>query len=621
MSSSSSSGVADWFVQLPLSDSRCSNASCAAFQAAVDKTEAEISRVSQFNYGHYVTWFYAIILVLFIGAFGFHQCRDRLGWGRSKPSQWRSWIVGWIRRFTYKRFSGKLAESLSLPSFGVLSLIVFFFFAAAVMVFVQRPYYREKIAYGMPPLAIRAGGMAFALIPMEIVLAGKYNLITLLTGVGHEKLNCFHRGIGYLMFCLSIIHATPFIHQLLKDGGYPFLNFMFYKNGSREYSGTPTIFMLLGLSVFSVPPIRRRMYELFVNLHVILAIAFVGLCFWHAAHEMDSWIYLWVTLGLWVVSYIGRIFAKSTAFPMSRQWRSGCPTTMYSVPDNMLRADVHVPKGTWKWEPGQHVYLRFPTLNGLENHPFTIANCCPSSSPDAEKPEGTTLKFLLRPRTGITARLASMTQSSELPGLEGEFSTVVEGPYGTIIRPRVETRYETAILVGGGGGISGVLPWLEHLSLRMSSNCITQKVHFLWIVKHTSSLHWMSHELNEIKSRDPSNKITIQIWITSDSAPSDDEQHITEKSKDHPQAQIGVSEDNGSSSDLAKSSWIDQITYQRPQLSQIIPGLLGSERNIVIGCGPESMKIGLSNTVARAQRQVIRGHAAEVKLHTDTFGW
>ncbi|KAK9788637.1 putative FAD-binding FR-type domain-containing protein [Seiridium cardinale] len=78
-----------------------------------------------------------------------------------------------------------------------------------------RPYYwpnTDSVDYGSsPPIATRAGWMGLACMPFVFVTAGKTNIITLLTGVSHERLQVFHRWISYVFFILALIHTFPFI--------------------------------------------------------------------------------------------------------------------------------------------------------------------------------------------------------------------------------------------------------------------------------------------------------------------------------------------------------------------------------------------------------------------------
>jgi len=76
------------------------------------------------------------------------------------------------------------------------------------------------MAFGAPPIAIRTGLMAFGCTPVLIALAGKVNIISLLTGISHEKLNVFHRWVAWMTFVLSLIHAVPFFLQSYWDGPF-----------------------------------------------------------------------------------------------------------------------------------------------------------------------------------------------------------------------------------------------------------------------------------------------------------------------------------------------------------------------------------------------------------------
>jgi len=96
------------------------------------------------------------------------------------------------------------------PSLPAVLIIV----AAALFVtlycFLPQPLYWSNIAYGSPPLAIRAGMLAVALPPWILALSMKANLITMITGIGHERLNVMHRWAGWLCVFLSLVHTIPF---------------------------------------------------------------------------------------------------------------------------------------------------------------------------------------------------------------------------------------------------------------------------------------------------------------------------------------------------------------------------------------------------------------------------
>jgi len=122
------------------------------------------------------------------------------------------------RYVSYRRFTGRLLAWFGLPPFGMLAFLMTTIVFLAALRFAIKPYYGERLGYGSPPLAIRSGLMAFAYTPILIALAGKANLITLLTGISHEKLNVIHCWVAWMSFALSLAHTLPYFLQANWDG-------------------------------------------------------------------------------------------------------------------------------------------------------------------------------------------------------------------------------------------------------------------------------------------------------------------------------------------------------------------------------------------------------------------
>ena len=231
-----SSGATDAAIKyLPLSDAHCNNDSCLAFQAAHNLSQAQVSYYLQYQYGHWVAWSYSAILgiAILVHLSYLYRAHHRQPAPITRPSLVDKAQA--IRRyFSYRRFNGSFGDKLGLPSFGILAFLLITVLFLFVLTFAVRPYYRQHRGYGSPPLAIRTGLMAASLTPLLIALSGKANLVTLLTGLSHEKLNIFHRWVGWFVFGLSVAHTIPFIVAPLHDGGYSALHKQFYKPGSFE---------------------------------------------------------------------------------------------------------------------------------------------------------------------------------------------------------------------------------------------------------------------------------------------------------------------------------------------------------------------------------------------------
>lgn len=230
---------------LPLTDPRCNNDGCTAYYAAHNLSQATVSFYKQFDYGHWLAWYYAAFILmaslvylttLYLNA---HSTPRNPSVKGQKPTRvdklqaYRRWI-------TYRRLRGRLTDSLGLPSLGILIFLLVGVAVLFAMAFAIRPYYRERQGYGSPPLSIRTGLMAASLTPLLIALGGKVNLITMLTGIGYEKLNVIHRWVGWMIFGLSLAHTIPFLVAPLRDGGYAALHRIFYEPGSFEVSSMIT---------------------------------------------------------------------------------------------------------------------------------------------------------------------------------------------------------------------------------------------------------------------------------------------------------------------------------------------------------------------------------------------
>src|SRR5450432_3310256 len=106
---------------------------------------------------------------------------------------------------------------LIFPSLALTSLLTITLAFVSLYCFLPQPLYWQSIEYGSPPLAIRAGMLAIAMTPWIIATSMKANLISMLIGISHERLNVLHRWAGYLCLFLSLVHTIPFYIQPVWD--------------------------------------------------------------------------------------------------------------------------------------------------------------------------------------------------------------------------------------------------------------------------------------------------------------------------------------------------------------------------------------------------------------------
>jgi predicted ferric reductase len=244
------------------------------------------------------------------------------------------------------------------------------------------------------------------------------------------------------------------------------------------------------LCTFSIPWIRHRFYETFPHSHLLASIIYFGLLFWHTAQQLDSGSYLWATVVIWLFSPFGRLFIKLKT-------PRGAQATLEDIDEEgeMLKITIPAPRGL-EWGVGSHVFLRFPTVAPLDNHPFTVASLCEATlvGNESGKMSRMPLFFLVRPRDGITGKSMKIARRQEAHS--STLKVLVEGPY-VGLEGGLERRFEQVVLVAGGSGISAMLPLLMSLSRKIGErgSSVLKDVRLIWAVRNRNALSWMADEL------------------------------------------------------------------------------------------------------------------------------
>lgn len=223
---------------LTLSDPKCNSDACKAFYEGHQLSQKLVSYNHQYDYGHYVTWFYitciGLATLVYVGR-RFNEIRSNSNRAKINfvPESLKHRSQALWKLIAYRRWPGRLSDRIGLPSFGILIFMTLVLLYLLLLTFWAKPYYRLYRGYGSPPVGVRTGLMAVAMTPLIIALSGKANLITMLTGIGHEKLNIFHRWVGWFTFGLSVAHTIPFIVAPLQQpfGGPHALHAQYYKKG------------------------------------------------------------------------------------------------------------------------------------------------------------------------------------------------------------------------------------------------------------------------------------------------------------------------------------------------------------------------------------------------------
>ncbi|KGO70927.1 Riboflavin synthase-like beta-barrel [Penicillium italicum] len=591
-------------------------------------TEAQcLYRNYHWRYWYQADHVYALNTVYFmcavIGVFTISNLLVRFAPDRVKRTRpWRM-LTSASRYLSYRGYRFPALGSWS-PALGVVILgaigAVFFF----AMTLGPKPYYWPTDAsYGSsPPIATRSGWMALALLPFVLALSTKANMISVATGIPHEKLQVFHHWTSYAMFVLALIHTFPYIIFHIWKGDMMYQ----WKTSVVYWTGVAALISQTYLTLMSLPFIRNRFYEFFKATHIFVAVVFVVFFFLHCDFRLTSWDYF---IASGVIYFLSLIASHIRTYLMHGIHNA----TLELLPSGLVH--VAVPS-IIKWSPGQHVFVRFLTkdLHLLTAHPFTISSAC--RNPD-EIGKASELVFYIKPCGGVTGRLRAMAAKN--PGCTKKI--LIEGPYSGVSAPHM-AQFDTILVIAGGsgGGFSLAIVdeaiRLTEMNARASEKQAPSKRN-LQVVFSTRDHAMADWYVEEIESRlsesailsagsDNSFKTAVSVHVTaqresgiSSASGSDDVKCTTSKV---PPAELTTT---GSFS-------LDVHYNARPDIPSLVARTISmanvqgthlqkKQRVGVLVCGPASMLHDTRNAAALAQTRVFGGEVEEVYLHSEPFAW
>lgn len=418
-------------------------------------------------------------------------------------------ITAIVREVSYVQLTPtRRAFWVKIPPFGTISLLLTYLGFVLALEFINNDV---PGAQHYQALGIRAAWLAVAQVPLLILLAGKNNLIGLVTGVSYERLNVLHRWVSRVLLLLATLHL-----------GYQNYGWSLYGLVRMEWStdtcpptGIAAYAILLWLNLSTLAPFRSFSYEFFVIQHLITFFGFIVAVMIHLPPTaLYSRVYIYIPIALYAVDRMIRTlrFAHNNIRPGR--------ATLTAFEGGVTKIRVPV-KHLKDWKPGAHVFLKIPHLGLIQSHPATIASV-PSS-------HNTDLVFILRGRKGFTNRLltaANPPTATLLPKTQQDaiappqtHAALIDGPYGGSHADFAA--FDTVILIAGSTGVTFILPQLLDIAHRASSRRLpVRRVEFVWVVKNASWTAWVADELSRAVAqlRASGVDVAITIFVTCDAA-------------------------------------------------------------------------------------------------------
>jgi NADPH oxidase 2 len=353
-----------------------------------------------------------------------------------------------------------------------------------------------------------------------------------------DKNITFHKLVAYSIVFFTWVHtfahwsnfAMLAMKQRLGFVGWLKINFL----TGPGWSGYVMLFALMAILFTAVEKPRRANYERFWYTHHLFVIFFL---FWsiHGAFCMikaDTAPFCFGTGTFWQYWMVGGFaYLLERILREIRGRHTTYVTKVIQHPSNVVEIQMH--KAHTKTRAGQYIFLCCPEVSIWQYHPFTL-----TSAPEEDyisvhvrmvgnftKALGKALgctepagKGEKKQRSEVVS-MAPMGGKGMTPGgLQKLLPRVyVDGPFGSASEDVF--KFETALLVGAGIGVTPFASILKSIWYRMSNATAHQtrlkKVYFFWVCRDFGSLEWFKSLLTAIEAQDKQHSIEIHAVSTS----------------------------------------------------------------------------------------------------------
>ena len=331
-------------------------------------------------------------------------------------------------------------------------------------------------------IGYRTGHIAYGLLPLLILFSSRNNFLLWITNWSYSTYVLLHRWIARIFAIQAIVHSITLLLTYKSLGSYS-------TESAQPYWqwGIVATVLTCAMLILSHVFFRRLAYELFLILHILLAIFVIVGCWYHVVLEWgrnfyDNW--LFAACAVWFFDRLLRVI---------RMAKNGVRHAVVTeIGSDHVRIDVQGVR--WASKPGYVAFACFPTLHPLrpwENHPMSINSTAlfrsykhtltpESTSPgqslsddgrDGEKWAGKvsganvvhgTVHDIAGTQgtTGVTMIVRKTAGWTKLLKSHDQLLTLLDGPYPLNPSSEILT-CDHVLLIGGGIGITALIAWAQ----------------------------------------------------------------------------------------------------------------------------------------------------------------
>ena len=406
-------------------------------------------------------------------------------------------------------------------------------------------WHTDNSAAVVAELRGRSGQLAALNLIPTILFALRNNPLIPMLRVSYDTFNLLHRWCARVMVVESIVHTAAYLANTNSAGGASAIKLSLSTSVSYQWGMIATV-LFTAIIVQAFSPIRHAFYEVFLNLHRLLAIlGLVGVYVHLDAANLPQLPYIKLVFGLWASEWFLR-FVRLAYYNVSL--KTGLTqVTIEALPAEACRVTFNLAR-PWAFTPGAHVHTYLPALALWSSHPFSVAwaETRPRNAPleiemeklptwtvpkhqsviGQPKPQVTTISrendgspnanvtsvsLIIRARSGMTRKLYDKAAAS--PTGQITMYGAIEGPYGG---HDPLSSFGTVVLFAGGVGITHCVGYVYHLLKQYNEGtCSTRKILLVWSVPNTESLEWARPWMDHIlKMEGRKDVLRVQLFVT-----------------------------------------------------------------------------------------------------------
>jgi predicted ferric reductase len=267
---------------------------------------------------------------------------------------------------------------------------------------------------------------------------------------GFDKLNAWHRKIGYSLTASILLHPILLVVGYAGEHGVSYsAQFADFFNNWHDVSKAMLgILILLSVGIFSIRFFRKRMrYEHWHLVHLLMYLS-VGFAFGHQtnfASVSAGWpMYYWLALNFCVFGCL-LFYRFINPFVQFARFRFVVERV---VPEGGDVYSIYVGgRGMerFKYEAGQFLHVYFLQKGLWQPHPFSISNA----------QNGKYLRISAKSLGDYTAKLRDLKSGT---------SVILEGPFGRFTEVSAKAKESKFLFLAGGIGITPIRAMAENLA-------------------------------------------------------------------------------------------------------------------------------------------------------------